>query len=310
MPAAKSATKCGSCDEPITKTQGCIECNICCKWLHASCAKLSDKDLSTLKAIRVSAFICAVCEPNLTNVRRQSSVADDVRSLNVKLDSFIGGYQTELSGIKSAIDGMRTEVSSCLTELKTDIVKCNERVNLIEASTSGKIAALEAENNSLHRRLNRGDFLIGGLPEGLDDILKAVIAVAAVFNVLLTKQDINHACYINRKKQILVKLNSVSARDEIMRSYFKTRTLRVCDVLDGPGGDITSRVYLNDHYTPSAGYLNSLCKKLRRLNIIMKFKILNGDKTRAKLIFPDGKETVRDINECALLLNEPHGAVD
>lgn len=165
---------------------------------------------------------------------------------------------------------------------------------------------LKAENNALHRRFNRGDFLIGGLPEGLDDLVQHVIDLAAFFKVDLSRHDVNHVCYINRRRQILVKLNCVHHRDEIMKQYFKTRSLRVCDVLRDRGSDVTTRVYLNDHYTPAASYLNGVCNKLRRMKVITRFKILNGDKTCAKMVFPDGKEVVRDVDECALLLNEPN----
>lgn len=306
MPGAKAA-KCAICKLYISKTQGCIECNVCSKWVHGSCAKLSDSDLLALRGIKASAFICPVCEHNITNNRGSSGGAsDDIRSLNLKLDAFMSSYHSDQSSLKTVLDDIKSEMKSCFVDIKNDISQCKDRIIQVEASTSSKISALEAENNALHRRLNRADFLLGGLPEGLVDLVPPVIAVGAVFNVAITRQDIYHVCYIHKKKQILVKLNSVALRDNIMREYFKSRTLRVCDVMTGPGSDITSRVYLNDHYTPAAGHLNSICMKLRRINSITKFKILNGDQARVKVMFPDGKETVLSVNECSALLNEPH----
>lgn len=304
MPGTK--TTCAVCKQNISKTKACIECNVCSKWVHGSCAKLSDSDLLALKGIKASAFICSMCEHNLTKNRGSSGGAsDDIRNLNTKLDSFMFNYQTEQNSIKTVLDDIKSELKSCFIDIKNDIAQCNDRIIHVEKSTSSKLSALEAENNALHRRLNRADFLIGGLPEGLEDLVPPVIAVGTVFNIVVTKQDIFHVCYVHKRKQILVKLNSVALRDNIMREYFKSRTLRVCDVMSGPGSDITNRVYLNDHYTPAAGYLNSVCMKLRRMNRITKFKMLNGDKAKVKVMFPDGKETVLDVNECASLLNEP-----
>lgn len=315
MPGASKAVDCGSCSESITRSQGSIGCNICGKWFHASCVNVSDKELSAMKSIKVSAYICTSCQSNLSKIRHSAGVAgvaDDIRNLSQKLDSFIESHHTEVNIMKAAIDSMKSEMSLCLSEMRTDITKYNDRIERIESSTSTlttETRSLKDENNALHRRLNRGDFLIAGLPEGLDDLVSHVIALGSFFKVDLTRRDINHVCYINKRKQILVKLNTIECRDEIMKQYFKTRSLRVCDVLSGRGSDITTRVYLNDHYTPAAGYLNSICNKLRRQNIITRFNILNGDKASVKLFFPDGKVMIKDVDECALLLNNSNRTV-
>lgn len=310
MPGNRNQLLCGSCEVSVTKTQGSIMCKICCKWLHGTCANLTDKDLAALKAIKVSSFICAQCNTNLPNLRGSAGVSEDIQNLNKKLDTFITSHCAELNVIKTAIENMNAEMKECLTELKADIVKCNDRVKSVEASVSNlrnENEVLKMENNVLHRRINRSDFLISGLPEGLNDLVVTVIAVAACFNVMLTRSDVNLACYINSKRQILVRLNCAEHRDAIMKQYFKTRSLRVCDIISGPGNEVTSRVYLNDHYTPDASNLNSICNKLRRLNIISKYRILNGDRVKAKITLPDGKEIVRDVNECSLLLNGQNG---
>lgn len=49
--------------------------------------------------------------------------------------------------------------------------------------------------------MNRADFLISGLPEGIVDLVAQVIAVASFYNVKMTHQDLNLACYINRKNK-------------------------------------------------------------------------------------------------------------
>ena len=105
---------------------------------------------------------------------------------------------------------------------------------------------------------------------------------------------------MNGNKLLLIKFNNVGIRDSLMKEYFKTRSLKVKDVLDG---EIESRVYLNDHYSPAASNLNFLCRKMLRLNIISKFKIFNSDKLKSKLTLCDGKEVVCDMAECAALLD-------
>lgn len=131
--------------------------------------------------------------------------------------------------------------------------------------------------------------------------MSVIISLAATFNVELGRRDVALACYINRKRHVLVKLNCAEFRDQIMRKYFQSRSLQLRDVLPGVGGDISRRLYLNDHFSPAASRLNSICTNLRKQNIITKFRILNGE-TKARLTMPDGSIVVRDINECSLLI--------
>ncbi|XP_073838504.1 uncharacterized protein [Musca autumnalis] len=258
---------------------------------HLWCANLSEKELAALKAIRVSAFICTTCESNLDKNRNNHvATSDDLQNINKKLDSFTAVHQGELGSIKKAIENMSAQMTSCLNEIKNDIARCNEKVAAVEASVKAledENKLLKAENNALHRRLNRADFLISGLPDGLNDLVEIVISIAAFFNVNLERRDVGLACYINNRKHILVKLNCAELRDEIMRQYFKSRSLKVSDILPADGGDITRRVYLNDHFSPEASSLNAVCNKLRRQNVISKYRIVNGDKARAKITLPD-----------------------
>lgn len=146
--------------------------------------------------------------------------------------------------------------------------------------------------------------LIGGLPAGIEDLLAPVLSLGTFFNVPISSSDISHVSYISKKAQILVKFNNVHARDCIMKEYFKTRSLKACDIMDGACRDLTNRVYLNEHYSPGAAYLNSICRKLQKQNIITKFKILNSHELKAKLMFPDGKVLFADVKNAASLLNE------
>lgn len=105
------------------------------------------------------------------------------------------------------------------------------------------------------------------------------------------------------RKAILVKFNSVFIRDRLMRAYFKSKALKYSDVM---GGDIGSRVYLNEYYSPAAGKLNSLCRRLIRQKLISKFRVQNSDRVKAKLTLLDGNEVIYGVEECAELLNVAH----
>lgn len=301
MPVNK-IVKCKSCEESITKTRSSILCKACKCWFHMSCAGIDEQYLGVLRSVKAFAYICASCEPNLSENCSTSGVIDKINSLNEKLDRFVLSYESQQSALKTVLEDIKNEVSSCVSEMRSDIQKCAENVQRVERSAATKFVALENEDNILHKRLNRSDILIGGLPEGLEDLEAPVIAIGSFFKVEITSLDINQVCYINRKKQVLVKFNKVSKRDCLMREYFKTRNLKVSDVLDVACSDLSNRVYLNDHFTPAAAHLNAICKKLRQRKVITKFKVLNTDKLRAWLMFTDGKCVTYDAVQCEALL--------
>lgn len=99
---------------------------------------------------------------------------------------------------------------------------------------------------------------------------------------------------------MLVKFNNVDVRDSVMREYFKTRSLKLNDIIES---ELDSRVFLNEHFSPATANLNFMCHKLLREKIILKYRIINADKPKAKLTFTDEKEAVCDIGECAALFN-------
>lgn len=163
-----------------------------------------------------------------------------------------------------------------------------------------KIADLEDENNMLHKRLNRADIVVNGLPDGLSDFMVIIRDIGKIYNLDISTHDINYACYFNNRKSVLYKFNNVFLRDNLMREYFKSRSLKLCDVI---GGDINSRLYLNDHYSPAAGRLHTLCRKLLQKKIITKYKVLNADKVKASLTMSDGRIMTCNFSECASFLD-------
>ncbi|XP_046803460.1 uncharacterized protein LOC124419115 [Lucilia cuprina] len=224
--------------------------------------------------------------------------------MNSKLGLFMDKVDGEQNSIQQSlmdtIANFRSEMASCFKDIKSEIINCNKLIQHIDRSTTEKIAALEDENNMLHKRLNRGDIVVVGLPAGIIDFVDPIIKIGLIYNVPVLPVDINHAFYFKNQKAILFKFNNVFVRDRIMVEYFKTRALKLCDVI---GGDIDSRIYLNDHHSPAAGRLNIVCKKLIRKKVISKFRILNGDRLQVRLTMSDGKNSICDSAECIALLN-------
>lgn len=187
--------------------------------------------------------------------------------------------------------------------MKSDIVDCGKRIDQVDTLTSARISLLETENNLLHKKLNRCDFVISGLPVGVKSITDVVIELGAFYGVPITLQDINLACFISGKGP----LNSAMQRDEIMSRYFrdmKTHPLKIADIVVDPDvlkESIDKRVFLNDHYSPAAGRLNTLCRKLLKDKIIRKFKLINANQPRAAITLSNKKEVEYNAVECAAL---------
>ncbi|KNC24377.1 hypothetical protein FF38_09742 [Lucilia cuprina] len=169
------------------------------------------------------------------------------------------------------LSDFKKETSTCINQMKSDIVACSKLINNIDISTTSKLMALETEINVLHHRLNRSDVVISGLPSGLNDLTSAVVSLYSYFQINASAYDIHHVCYMNHKNLVLVKFNNAGIRDSLMKEYFKTRSLKFL------------------------------------VKIISKFKILNMDKPKAKLTMSSGNDVVYDVGECAKLFNNHVG---
>lgn len=98
---------------------------------------------------------------------------------------------------------LRAEVSTLISSIKSDVSDCNNRIAQVETFTSSRVSMLEIENNSLHRKFNRSDVIIRGLPAGLDDLGAIATGLATYYKVPSNPYIVNHACYINNKQIVL-----------------------------------------------------------------------------------------------------------
>ncbi|KAI8120458.1 hypothetical protein CVS40_8053 [Lucilia cuprina] len=301
MPVSKTY-KCGSCNDTILKTQGSIMCNSCKLWLHLNCANVSKEHLVLFKDKQSSfSFTCPAC---LNAADDNGSLRDEVRALKTTLEDFIKTSQNDRDSYKNSLaeilSQFKDEMLASNRQLKDDILTCSKLIRNVDSSTTSKLKSLEMENHVLHRRLYRGDVVLSGMPAGLDNLTSCIISLCSFFGIDITDRDINQTCYMSNQKLILVKFNCVSIRDRLMKDYFKTRSLKVSDII---GGEISSRVFLNDHYSPAASALSAVCRKLKRQKSITKFTMLNTDKVQVKLTLIDGREVVYDMEQCSELLS-------
>lgn len=303
MAPSKETTQCSICKKNITKTQPTIQCSSCSNWFHLPCVGVSEKSFAALVDTPNLYFKCrSDCSKSATN-DDDDSIGNDIRSIHDKIDRILRKIDDEKKELNAkldlAINNFRTELSSTASTLHADISSCNNAVAAIEASSHSKFSQLEIENNCLHRRLNRSDIVINGLPPGLNNLHECMSNIASYYDVALSKGDINNIFYINQSRSVVVKLNSVHTRDFIMKEYFKRKTLNLANVI---GGEISSRVYLNDHLSPACSKLNLLAKRLLKQKKILKFWLPHSDKPVVHLTCLDGSQVVHDYSQCLKLL--------
>lgn len=63
-------------------------------------------------------------------------------------------------------------------------------------------------------------------------------------------------------------------------------------------GDVSSRIFLNDHLTPAASKLVNCCRKMLKRKTIDKFFLINGDLPKVRMTFGNGFERVCDLKQC------------
>ena len=57
----KNCNKCGMYDKMVAKNHHAIECNICCRWIHLKCNKLSEKEYNFFQENKNMPFFCIKC---------------------------------------------------------------------------------------------------------------------------------------------------------------------------------------------------------------------------------------------------------
>lgn len=300
---------CGVCLSNFTRNQSAVQCDVCNLWFHATCENIAEDEIKAMGALKNVSFICSSCKKSPPGLAL-GPLRDDIASLNTKLDGFINKSNDDSATFKKMFSDfvaeLKLEINSRIGDVKADVARCTNHINQIESATTAKIAQLEIANNALHRKFNRCDIIVRGLPLGLTDLPAIVVELGSFFTVPINRSDVNLAYYLRNNNFVLIKFNNASMRDQIMKSYFQTvrsRSLMVSNLVKTEP-KIEKRIFLNDHFSPSSTKLNAVCRKLLNDKVISKFRVLDADTPKAKVKMLNGDELVLDAIGCAALLSK------
>lgn len=310
MSQKNKPTQCPKCNSNVTKTQHSVGCKDCGAFYHCDCSGVSGEKLESIRK-KITKFTCGNCkqdsEPN-TNADIIKRIDEIKTSIENKMESNKGdlerrmdcGFHNLETKVVQLIDNLRSEVNTEISNVKSDVAHCYSIVKEADKANDAKFNHLQYKNNILERRLNRSDIVISGLSCSIESIRENVIKIAKFVGVDINNADINHCCYLNQRKNFVIKFNSVQLRDTIMQKYYKTQPLLLNKVI---GGTVESRIYLNDNLSPASSKLNFLCRKLLTAKKIKKFYLINMDRPKAKIIMLNGKSVFLDSQQCANLLD-------
>lgn len=79
--------KCAKCSKNVTKKSPGIQCNKCNKWLHGTCAAITNEQLSALSTTESVDWKCKVCTGNLRPKRLSCIVPDAEEDENTDADT-------------------------------------------------------------------------------------------------------------------------------------------------------------------------------------------------------------------------------
>lgn len=314
---------------------GSVGCCVCDVYYHAACLKITKEQLSFLHKNKNFLFKCMKCmsrgisvvadhsagakedmvEQNCSQYSGSKTMIIDAEiskcctelsaTLERKQDEYKTALQKEVKDFKNKMEEIVSsfcaQYDAKLRKLEDDLKNYYSVAQHMDKNRSTVIQDLELHNDILQRRLNRADIVVSGLPDKIKDLRGLVIKIASLCRVNLDPRDIQHCCYIFSGKSVLVKLNSVYARDLIMANYYKGSPLLLSSIIDE---EVRSYVYLNDHLNVTASKLVYICKKLRGLKKIQQFKIINADRPRVEIKMPSGSIKILDLDKCVELLDE------
>ncbi|KAL0832237.1 hypothetical protein ABMA28_001687 [Loxostege sticticalis] len=324
--------KCGSCKKNITKKAPGLVCSRCNITVHSdpSCAKLSNKQINTL---RNSPSIEWSCEECMKNVSRRSSFftpdeeADDDDSvagspLNTqqidtqKLIKDISRelkktFREEIGNLETSIDFMSEQLSTIDQTLKKhdnkikELENKNQNLQNINKNLELRVSILEQEVKSFQQKSLSNMVEIAGLPEpSLKDVEKVLETLASELNTNVS--DIQSSKCLpsskDRSGPILVEMKTKAAQKQWIEAG-KEKCLSVGTILpDSPKEVAEQRVYIREALTK---HLKTLLYNTKaKLNKIVQYiwcrdgKVLVRKGPNTKIYY------VRSDNDIELLLNQ------
>lgn len=315
MAPHQAVYKCPTCKKNVTKTQKSVNCACCNLYFHICCANITADEFDFMSKHKILKFVCSSC-PNMSssnNIQEElrkgfSALSSSLeKEFELKLEEYKRTLQekldTAINVIKMQIDELIAQCSdnkSQVKDVKSDLKNCCNMIKYVDSSNGDKIHQLQLQSNINQRRLNRSNIIVRGLPKSISNLRDPIIKICSVCDVTVTNSDIQHCTYFGGDKAVLVKFNSVQLRDQIMINHHKGRSIRLKDII---GGDIESRIYLNDHLTPQAKQLVDTCKNLKLQQKIKKYTHLNYNVPKVRVEMIDGAVNVFNYEQCVDLLN-------
>lgn len=297
---------CGVC-EIDTKRKRCLPCRSCDIWFHPDCVGVTKELFATLDKNRNLTYTCKECmenPPDDSDVSFKNEMRKEFAALKSSFQAHSTDMKNEQTQIKDKFESVfveiRKELSSKFMEIKDEVANCKNLINSNDIATKKKLCDLELQNHALQHRLNRSDVVITGLAVDIVDLKTTLITLCTFLKVDIVPDNILNIMYIKQRGAILAKFDSISTRDKIMSAYFKTKSLKLSDVV---GGNVVTRVYLNDNYSSLANKLLRLCWKLKKDKKINGYSIINRDILKAKITMLNNAVKIVTLQECVDLFN-------
>ncbi|CAH2087380.1 unnamed protein product [Euphydryas editha] len=285
--------KCANCKKNVTKKMPGLECSRCERIVHAdpACAKLSNKQLNTLRNSTGIEWSCEECQKNTS--RRTSYIIPDEEdedgsetgftTYNQMIDTrklvqdisreIKKTFREEIGQLECSLQFLSDQVSTMEQSLKIQdsIIKDIERKNLDLQNKNKnlelRVSVLEQEAENREQRTLSSSLEIAGLPEippkELNQFLKSV-----ALKLDMDVEDIQSSKRLSAPKDklsvILVEMKTKTARNQWI-SAGKEKCLTVGDVIPEVNKEcVENRIYIREALTRSLKTLLHNTKSMLR----------------------------------------------
>lgn len=253
--------KCNTCKKNITKKSPGLECSRCSVVVHASpdCAKISNKQISSLRAAPNLEWCCEVC---LSSSRRSSFFVPgddsdnedeptrdaDPKAVTIDVKKLLQDISIEMKKtIKEQLDAFQHSLTyngDLIVEIEGKVDQQEAKFKIMENKNQAlinqnkslelRIAVLEQRLQESDQRLLANDLEIWGIPkEPEEDVADVVKTVATKLNVNATDAKTIKRLPGRKEKpgQIYIEMKSPEAREQWI-SAAKRDKLTVRDLKD------------------------------------------------------------------------------
>ena len=331
---AKSKSKktlCPQCKLPVVDIGIC--CDQCNEWFDLGCANIDKVFYDYLSSNDSVCWYCQSCAPNKSNLvhtvktllkEQLNEALGEFRSklfeelkvyTNVTVDAAISPLmltvtslqakleEDYLSTIKEPLNLLDVRVAKIEdSSLRVDVESLQRRVEQIEATRSHANHLNNATSTTIDRldwHNRRHDIIFNGVPPSID-LKDFTIKISSKLGLDIMPDDIIFCSRLRKfAGTAVVQFASIGIRDRIMAKYFANCDLTLSQVI---GGDVSSRIYLNDNLPPHLLALKRYCLLLKKNRRLLRVIVSN---MHVRIVTPEGKQhTVTTQEEVDLVVNK------